>query len=266
MAENPDSLDVYLHVAVRGADAVVHREEGSRLRDDGRPQRDGVAARTTRATSCSRTCRAEAYPLAQLRATARSARAPTSRTSTSRGCRPSIASTTSPTTRSLIVAGKFDEAQHAREDRRDVRPHPEADARHRADLHARPGAGRRTHGDAAARRRHADPDRDVSPAGRLVARLRAGDARRADARRSRVPPATRRWSRRTSPPARSAPRDRSPSPATRSSARSSSPTSRSTPARDALVATDRRRAVRSRSPTTSSSARRTSGCAASRRR
>ena len=77
---------------------LVRRAQGPRHRDDGRAQRDG-AQREQR--------RAHADPAHDWRrpttgtttARTRSARAPTSSTSTSAGCRRSIASTTSPTTR-----------------------------------------------------------------------------------------------------------------------------------------------------------------------
>ena len=184
MAESPANLDFYLRwlaealtqsfIAKKDLDSemtVVRNEMESGENDPGRVLFQNALAASTTGTTTPR---------------ARSARAPTSRTSTSRDCRvlPPLlpARQRLPDRRRQVRRG-----QDARAHRLDLRQDAQADARARADLHARSGPGRRAHRDVAPRRRHADPARAVPRAGRRIARFRRGHARRPDARRPRVP-------------------------------------------------------------------------------
>ncbi len=85
----------------------------------------------------------------------RSVRGRTSRTWRSRTSRPSIGSTTSPTTRCLIVAGDFDVRSRPRDDCQYVRQDPAPRAHAARGLHDRARAGRRAQRDAAPGRRYA---------------------------------------------------------------------------------------------------------------
>ena len=71
----------------------------------------------------------------------------------------------------------------ARDRGAELRPDPAADADDRPDLHPRPAAGRRAHGDAAPRRRRAAGLLRLSRAAGRERRLRRGDAARPGARR-----------------------------------------------------------------------------------
>ena len=71
-----------------------------------------------------------------------------------------------PDNATLIVSGRFDTARVLEIVARSFGPIPEADARDRQELHARPGAGRRARGDAAPGRRYAADLRRLPRAGR----------------------------------------------------------------------------------------------------
>ena len=130
---------------------LVHPQERPRFRDDRRAQR----VRERREQPAARAVRADArlrVPVAQLRQHRRSARAPTSRTSTSAACRRSTSCTTSRTTRCSSSPASSTPTPTLALIAKYFGPIPKPDAHAAAHLHAGSGAGRRAQRDAAPRR------------------------------------------------------------------------------------------------------------------
>ena len=106
---------------------LVHRQEGSRQRDDRRAQR----VRDGREQPDQRAARAHAWrrrTSGTTTASRPSARAPTSRTCRSTGCRRFYRRYYQPDNAVLVVAGKFDEGQDARAGRQVLSADPAAGA------------------------------------------------------------------------------------------------------------------------------------------
>ena len=144
-------------LAGRRDDQQLHRPQRPRHRDDGRAQRDGAR----REQPEPRAAAADAWPRCTSGTTTarrRSARAPTSRTSTSRACRPSTAHYYQPDNATLIVSGRFDAARVLALVAAGVRPDPAADARRSPPTYTLDPAqdGERTRHAAPRRRRAAD--------------------------------------------------------------------------------------------------------------
>ena len=176
MAENPDNLDFYLHwlseatachsfIAKKDLDSemtVVRNEMERGENDPGNVLFQNV--------------RADRVPLAQLRQ-ADDRRALRRRERRHRAPAGLLSEVLPARQRGADRRRQVRRGEDARRSSRRRSASCRDRARARADLHARPDAGRRALGHAAPRRRHADPDRAVSPAGGLVARLRGRDAR-----------------------------------------------------------------------------------------
>ena len=136
------------------ADRMVNsfvRKQRPRHRDDGGAQR----VRERREQPAARAVRADArvgVPVAQLRQARRSARAPTSRTSTSAACRRSTSRTTSRTTRCWSSPASSTPTQTLALVAKYFGPIPKPARTLPRHLHAGAGAGRRALGHAAPRR------------------------------------------------------------------------------------------------------------------
>ena len=168
---------------------LVHREEGSRQRDDRRPQRVRGWARTTRSVLLERVCRPRTS--GTTTASPRSARG----RHRERADRPPAGllqdATTSPTTRSCSSPGKFDEAKTLGARSTSIfGAIPQPTRTLPAHLHDRADAGRRARGHAAPRRRRAARRRasTTCPPGRTRTSRRV-DLARPGPRRHAVGPA-----------------------------------------------------------------------------
>ena len=132
----------------------LHREEGSRQRDDRRAQRvrSGREQPVQRAAASGR-CRRRICGTTTARR--RSARAPTSRTCRSTGCRRSTSATTSRTTPCCSSPASSTRPKTLALVHKYFSPIPRPARVARTDLHHRADPGRRARRHAAARRRHA---------------------------------------------------------------------------------------------------------------
>ena len=149
---------------------LVRAQGRPRQRDDGGAQRVRDAARTSPAACCSSACSGSPSRRTTT-ATRSSARARTSRSVPIERLQAFYRTWYQPDNALLIVGGKFDEAQALALVAEALRRDPAPDARAAPALHRRADAGRRAHGDAAARRRQcSSSSAHVPRAGRRATR------------------------------------------------------------------------------------------------